>query len=292
MNDGQSRDSAGRPPPPPPAFDQLPVSNAPFYAQPATPPAAASPTSPDEDADGQTRWGLLDAILSIPVILLIAIAGALLAFIIAALAGVDLSGEAELPVYGLVISALVQQAGQAWWPWFVSRRKGFGIARDWRFTAKPIDLALGLMVGVICLIGAGLMTQGMSALVGLEDPDDASNTDILSDNSSSLWVIGIVISVVIAAPLTEELLFRGLLLRIFEKSYGTVAAVIGSTVFFALPHIVAGASWDERIVLWSAIATIGLILALATVKFGRLGPAIIAHIFFNTVGTIVALSGS
>jgi membrane protease YdiL (CAAX protease family) len=44
------------------------------------------------------------------------------------------------------------------------------------------------------------------------------------------------LAVVVVAPLTEELLFRGLILRGLERRYGAVAALLISSAFFALSH--------------------------------------------------------
>lgn len=128
-----------------------------------------------------------------------------------------------------------------------------------------------------------------AALVGLENPEDASNSDVLTDSRGSLWIIGIIVLVVVGAPLAEELLFRGLVLRVLEQSFGGVSAVVVSSLLFALPHWQATASWQETVVLLSAICVVGLVLATGAMATGRLGPPIIGHLLFNGAGTVIAL---
>jgi len=197
----------------------------------------------------------------------------------------------ETPVYALFFGTLSFQIMQGAYPWLVSRRKGLGLGPDWKFAVSlPGDLGRGLLLAVGCLIGAQVATVGVALLVGLEDSNDASNTDILVDNQNSPWLIGVIFLVVIGAPLAEELLFRGLILRVLQKSFGKVLAVIVSSALFALPHWQAGASWQETAVLLTALGVVGLVLAIGAIVTDRLGPSIIAHFLFNAMGTILTLA--
>lgn len=194
------------------------------------------------------------------------------------------------PVYALFFGTAAFQVLQATYPWLVSRRKGLGIEEDWRFVSSlPNDIFIGLVLAVLCVIGSQAATFAAAALVGLEDTADASNTGILDDNRGSIWIVGVIFLVVVGAPLAEELLFRGLVLRILQKSFGSVFAVVASSLLFALPHWQADASWQETVVLLSALAAVGLVLATGAVITNRLGPAVIAHFLFNAIGTIVTL---
>ena len=265
------------------------MTDRPMAADPSHPTPPPGPVGAPTPGRPRPWWSPADVVLAVPFVLVCAVAGVLIASIVSSMAGYDLGDNLELPVFGLFIAVLAQQLGQGLWPWIVSRRKGHGLGPDWRFRVTPIDIPLGLTLAVLCVLGAGIATAGMSALVGLDDPNDASNTSIISDNDGSAWVIAVIVLVVIGAPLTEELLFRGLILRVFEKWFGPVVAVLGSTFLFTLPHIQADATWRESMVLLSAIAVIGLILGIGALKFGRLGTTIIAHFFFNAFGTTVAL---
>ena len=192
---------------------------------------------------------------------------------------------------GLLIAVLVQQGIQFGWPWLVSRWKGMGIVLDWRFRFEwKRDIGLGIALAVACVVSVALITGTMSALLDLGADADASNTSIISDNQDSPWIIGVILVVVIGAPLSEELLFRGLVLRAFERDLGVYVGVIGSTILFTIPHAQPDATGAETAVLFSGIATIGLILGLATVRWGRLGPAIVGHFFFNLIGVVVTLT--
>lgn len=197
----------------------------------------------------------------------------------------------EIGGMALFIGAFIQQAFQGGWPLIVSRWKGLGLAEDWKFRFEwARDIGRGVGIAAACLVGVFLATTVTSFLVGLNDEEDPSNTSILTDNQDSPWLIGIILIVVIGAPLTEELLFRGLVLRAFEKSMGIYVALGVSTIVFTIPHYQPGATAGETAVLFVGIATIGLILGIVTVRYDRLGPAILGHFFFNLFGTISALT--
>jgi len=248
---------------------------------------ATGPNPAASNRPGRTRpwWDGTDVFLAVGWYFLAAVGGV----IVLTIFGGDASGTA--PVYATFFSVLAFQILQGVFPWLISRLKGLGIDKDWRFAfSLPKDIGIGAVMAVGCFAGASLATVIMSRLVGLDDPNEASNTDILIDNQDSIWIIGVVALVVIGAPLTEELLFRGLILRAIEKSWGTIAGVILSTLLFTVPHWQAGATWRETVVLLTALGMVGLVLAIGTVLTDRLGPAIIAHFFFNGLSTVVALS--
>ena len=179
---------------------------------------------------------------------------------------------------------LLQQAYQAFGPWLISALRGVGIVGDWKFRFKWADLGIGLGIGVGCLVAAGLVSTLVTRLVDLGVDESASNTSIVSDNSGSPWLWGVALVVIIGAPLTEELLFRGLVLQTVAKDFGKIAGIVVSTIAFTLPHALPGATFGESSVLLATIFTIGLIFAVATVIFDRLGPAIIGHFVFNAFG--------
>ena len=236
-------------------------------------------------------WGLGDVALAMPVIIAFSLAAGVLGGIVVTLTsedGFSLSGDAELPIAFLAISTIGQQLGQIVWPWAVSKWKGFGMRRDWRWGFEPADIGLGLGLGLLAQFAAYLVSLGVSALVGLENESDADNTQILTDAEGSPWLWVMVGIVVLGAPLSEEILFRGLVLRAFEKRGGKILAVLGSTILFSVVHY-TGAGADGTLVLLSSIGVVGLVLGIGAIVFDRLGPGIIAHMAFNLVGTAVAL---
>jgi ABC-2 type transport system permease protein len=77
---------------------------------------------------------------------------------------------------------------------------------------------------------------------------------------------------VVAAPLFEEWIIRGMLYRTLRRSWGIGLSVALSAVLFATLHPAVGAI---------ALLTLGTTTALAVEKTGRLWPSIIIHAVYN-----------
>jgi membrane protease YdiL (CAAX protease family) len=84
--------------------------------------------------------------------------------------------------------------------------------------------------------------------------------------------IGYFIAIVILAPLCEEPVFRGFIMRGWSR-YGVVAAVVGSGILFGLQH----AQLNALIPLSLA----GLIIGFVALRAGSLWPAVAYHAVHN-----------
>ncbi|MDE6139801.1 MAG: CPBP family intramembrane metalloprotease [Alistipes sp.] len=84
-----------------------------------------------------------------------------------------------------------------------------------------------------------------------------------------------LLSVVIVAPVAEELLFRGLLLEMFRRHMGTVAAVVLSSVVFALMHMQPAVMIDAFLA--------ALVLCYIYLLTRSIYACILLHIFNNAI---------
>ncbi len=196
------------------------------------------------------------------------------------------NGE-DVPASLFAASLVGQQVGQGVWPWIVSKWKGRGMALDWGWSFAWRDLWIGPVTALAALVLALVMGSLIAELVGISD--EVSNTAFLDDAEGtwSYWVL--IFGVAVGAPVSEELLFRGLILRAFEKRAGAVVAVIGSTIAFTLPHYIS-ATPAELAVLLGTIGSVGLVLGTVAVKTRRLAPVIIAHVLFNGLTVVQILA--
>ncbi len=263
---------------PPPPLDSMPA--------PAGPPAQRRyrPQRP--------WWGFGDVLLGVPFFLAMSIVGFVVGLAVTGGDGlIDMatSGDAALlPLGILAFSLLFQQLGQGIWPFIVSRWKGLGPVSDWRLAIHARDIGIGLGVAVLGFAAAGLAGMATSSLVGLTDEAAADNTQFLRQAEGTPWLWLILFAAVVGAPVTEELFFRGLTLRAIEKRLGSTWAIWLSALAFTVPHF-TNPDWRGTAVLFSSIFVVGLILGWITVKTDRLGPAIIAHMIFNGMGSAAAL---
>ena len=91
----------------------------------------------------------------------------------------------------------------------------------------------------------------------------------------------------VAAPVAEELLFRGVILGRLERSAGPVFALIASSVLFAIAHIGSG---DVIAVLTSGVA--GLLFGGVYLKTRSMAWSIAAHVVSNLATfVLVAFAG-
>ena len=101
----------------------------------------------------------------------------------------------------------------------------------------PIRLSL-LFPMVLTVIGTSILPSEIDNLLRIFLPPPAWFTEYLQNLVAarvSLW--GSIVSLVIVAPLTEELLVRGLILRGFLSHYSTRKAILASAIFFGLLHL-------------------------------------------------------
>jgi membrane protease YdiL (CAAX protease family) len=84
---------------------------------------------------------------------------------------------------------------------------------------------------------------------------------------------------VLVAPVTEELLFRGLLLPALAAQHGTRNAVIGTAILFGLFHL------DYQAAVYATL--MGLLLGAVRVRGGSVLPAIALHAGFNALPVLL-----
>lgn len=280
------------PPSAPPPSSPPPAAPPPGQSwDPPSGPAVAAPFPvPRPGWHVRPWWGLGDVLLGIPLIVIVAFLGTVLGLAFVPRDQLDgvMNGSIEAPVALLACSLVAQQVAQGLWPWLVSKWKGQGLAADWRLRFEPVDLAIGVGAAIMAFGLAAVASGVMSSLVGLTDESQAENTQFLLDAKGTPWLAVFLVAAVVGAPLTEELLFRGLVLRAFEKRFGRVVAVIGSIVAFTLPHF-TGSNLDGTLVLFASIGSVGLVFGVVAVMTDRLGPTIVAHMIFNAFGAASAL---
>lgn len=134
---------------------------------------------------------------------------------------------------------------------------------DW-FPHRKVPLAVWPLVAVATL-GLILVTNGLEAGLSHLLPPPAWFERSFQDMG---WP-----SLVLGAPLSEEPLFRGLILGGFILRYGAPKAIAYSALMFALVHL---NPWQFPIGLLA-----GLLLGWLTVRTGSLWPAVFAHVLNN-----------
>jgi membrane protease YdiL (CAAX protease family) len=104
------------------------------------------------------------------------------------------------------------------------------------------------------------------------------------------YVIATLVLAVIAAPLVEEIVFRGIVLRSFLVAMHPVAAIGLQGVLFGMAHFdpVRGTGNIGLIVV---LGGVGITMGGAAYLFRRITPTIIAHAIINAIAMTIALTG-
>lgn len=154
----------------------------------------------------------------------------------------------------------------------------FGWSAPW---GRTVGLGVWAYLAAIPLvIGAALMGRMLLVRWGVEVRSQDVLQLISGDRAGILKCYFILLGALIA-PLSEELLFRGLLLPFIARRAGVIAGVLVSAVVFSALHMNLGAFFP--------IFTLGLVLGGAYVATGRMGVPVLIHLLFNGVN-IVALA--
>lgn len=149
-----------------------------------------------------------------------------------------------------------------------------------RFTFSD---AWGLPAGALLQIVLSLL---LSVVVVVFFSGEAPVQDVVQvvDEAAGLGTrMAVVITAVLLAPVAEEIVFRGVLLRALAHRLPRWAAAVGSAGAFALGHLLdpnAGLAVP-------ALFVAGLVLAWQVLKSGRLGGAIAMHVGFNLLSVLL-----
>jgi uncharacterized protein len=174
------------------------------------------------------------------------------------------------------------------WCWRSRRRWGGGSLRgNTGLFARWADTGWGPIVW-LCCIAANAATVTVILLTDIPFTSNLEGTDELPGERG--YVISLLVLAVVAAPLVEEMVFRGVMMRGFLSVMGPVATVALQAVLFGCAHYdpIRGRGNIGLIIVLSGV---GAVLGGAAYLFRRIGPPIIAHAIMNAIAMTIALSG-
>lgn len=241
--------------------------------RPAASPAKPAPvTSP-----GTTPWSLLDAIAVLAVLLVAFLAkeAALSSelFKVMPEAGrMTARGLVLAAFYGVQLAALV----------FIVHRHGLGFSEAFSLRrgegeVREALVNAALVAALFVATRAVSVAWGaLSRSVGFAVPAGERIVDLFGSGPAGL-IVSIAV-VVFVAPVSEELLFRGVVLGGLENRFGRWPAILGSAIAFAALHVTP----------WLLVSTFALGVACGWLASARrsLVSAIALHMLYN--GSVVA----
>ena len=149
---------------------------------------------------------------------------------------------------------------------------------------SPRMVAVGLMSGVAATVGSYAINVFLVGLVAAREPvQQQLLQDALVGGAPLLLAVAIA---VVVAPITEELVFRGVLFRSLADRFGGWLGILGSASIFSLVHIEV--LYTQPIAL-AGLFVIGSVLAWSYHRTSSLLVPIVGHAVFNATSIGFAL---
>lgn len=237
-----------------------------------------------------SRWGLGDVWWGVLAYVGVSLAVGFVVIGLAAARGQDID-EFELGAYTLSVLVVGNVVAFFGVPWLASRRKGLRRLRDdFGLRIRPVDVAIGLGIGVAGLLAAGLVGTAIDAALGADETTSNIPIDRLDGAGE---IVAFLVAVAVITPVVEELFFRGLVFRsLLKRGVPGIRAGVITTIVFVLPHLGSAGDWTSLLSLAGSITVLGFAFQIAChVTDNRLGAPIVAHMVINGTAAIVLAFG-
>jgi len=205
--------------------------------------------------------------------------GSILAF---ATSGLDVSSPADLKGYETVVLAL---------PFLIALTGGAFISAglDGRSPLRVLRLdhwnlrlsVMSFFAGVGCQ--AIVVAFGSLVLGSTSHPDGLSGTSLFVDSfSGTSQIFILIVFTCCLLPLADELLYRGVLLPLTIRRWGSTKSIALISLLFALSHF--------DLAQFPSLLFVGIVFGLLRWKKNSTALPLIAHIGFNFSGLMIVMS--
>ena len=245
----------------------------------ATSPGTSSGTAPAfVEPAASVRWGMGDAFAGLLLSLLLSL---LVSSLVLRLVGEQDFGD--LPLWTTALLQVPLWVALLGVPLVATRLKGRRSLRtDFGFAMRWTDIPIGLGLGLALQLALGILVQLLYPLLGLDlDRVGDSAEELTADATNGLGVALVILIAAVGAPLFEELFYRGLFLRSVQRRFGDATAVVAPALIFGLVHF--------QLFDLPALVLFGVAMGVVTLRVGRLGVAIWAHVAFNLTALLSLL---
>lgn len=166
--------------------------------------------------------------------------------------------------------------------WVTTARGQQSFARDFGLRAYVVDL-IWLPAGVGLQILGNLVVLPVMEIMDRHQAAQGVARTLKAAPAPAQALLGL--SVVVVAPIVEELMFRGVLLRALQRHTSAPLAVLVSALAFAGLHMLDGGAW----IVLPALFAVGTLAGFLANRTGRLGPPIALHAGFNLLALAAIL---
>lgn len=195
----------------------------------------------------------------------------------------------EVPLAVLVIATPVALLGVAA-VWLRSRYGTDAVRVMGRSAWRWSDVGVGVGVGLACFVLQRIALVALVALLaglGAEVPTVQDSFRVVAQNPSTAPAL--VLSAVLLAPFSEELLFRGVLFAGIRARTGFWGAALVSAGTFTLAHLGDGGGPLADLIIVAGILPLGIAFAAVMERRGSLLACAVAHAVYNAGGVALLI---
>ncbi|MDJ0792035.1 MAG: type II CAAX endopeptidase family protein [Acidimicrobiia bacterium] len=240
---------------------------------------SSAPPQPPQGYLPVANWSYGQLIL----VFVAGLAGSLIASIGLTIAGADIFDP--LP-FSIVFMA---QTGASFavivW---LSRTKGSGsLAADFGLVIKPSSW-WGVPAGMGLQIVIALLTAPFVIWIFGDDPPEQGVSEVAGSTETVLEQILVILAIAVAAPIIEEVIYRGMLLSTLRRRFSAWPSILISAFIFAVIHAVLD---PNAIAVVPGLFLLGIVLAYAALRTGDLSLSIALHSGINLLAALSLLYG-
>jgi membrane protease YdiL (CAAX protease family) len=156
--------------------------------------------------------------------------------------------------------------------------------------ALPREILYGVVAGLMLYAVVAFVVGGILTALFEQASGEPAETPEQLPTVHGLAIVSAVALALVAAPIVEELFFRGCLFRSLRDRRGFAPAALSSASLFGLVHYIPG-PWQDTLLLITIMVATGVGLAWIYERRGNIVAAMAAHATFNVIGLILILSG-
>lgn len=156
--------------------------------------------------------------------------------------------------------------------------------------ARWSDVGVGVGLGLACFVGGRVLLIGLVALLtslGLDVPAVQDSFRVIAQDRATAPAL--VLTAVLLAPVSEELLFRGVLFQGVRARTGFWGAALASAAVFTVAHVGDGGGPLADLIIIAGILPLGVAFAAVMQWRGSLVACAVTHAVYNAGGVALLI---
>jgi membrane protease YdiL (CAAX protease family) len=193
----------------------------------------------------------------------------------------------ELTTTLILWTVVVQNVGSIAVLLYLSRTRGTGsLATDFGLAIR-LEYWWGLPAGAALQFAAAIVTAPLITLLFPNGAPEQEMITITETSRGAVQVVLLLLALVVLAPISEEMTFRGLLLSRTLRSMALWLAIITQAAVFALIHLAD----PSAIAAVPGLFLIALVLGYAAIRTGDISLSLTLHAGVNLTAAVLLLYG-